>query len=220
MHSTTNLDAPATDIPANMRTATLKHYGGPDQIYLRELPVPTIDDDEILIHVKSAGLGTWDPMEREGTLQEMMGVPPHFPYVLGSDGAGTVAAVGKSVSRFKVNDVVYAVGFMNPKGGFYAEYTAVKADNASLIPAQLTMEQAGAMPIDAITALQGLDDTLQLKAGERVVIFGASGGIGHMAVQLAKRMVLASWQSLPAMTASPSPHNLVPMPSSMASMAT
>ncbi len=142
MHSTTNLDASATEVPANMRAAALKPYGGPDQIFLRYLPVPTIDDDEILIHVKSAGLGAWDPMEREGKLQEMMNVPPHFPYVLGSDGAGTIAAVGKNVSRFKVNDGVYAIGFMNPKGGFYAEYAAVKADNASLIPAQLTMEQA------------------------------------------------------------------------------
>ena len=113
---------------------------------------------------------------------------PSFPYVLGSDGAGTVAAVGKNVKRFKVNDAVYAFGFINPKGGFYAEYAAVKADNASPLPAKLTLQQAGAMPVDAMTALRGLDDTLKLKKGESVVIFGASGGIGHLAVQIAKRM--------------------------------
>ena len=77
---------------------------------------------------------------------------------------------------------------MNPKGGFYAEYAAVKAEEVSLIPGKLTTQQAGAMPVDAMTALRGLDDTLGLKPGESVMIFGASGGIGHLAVQLAKRM--------------------------------
>jgi NADPH:quinone reductase-like Zn-dependent oxidoreductase len=121
-------------------------------------------------------------------LKDMMPEEPHFPYVLGSDGAGTVAAVGAKVKQFKVGDSVYAFGFLNPKGGFYAEYTAIKADNASPIPSKLPMEQAGAMPFDAMTALRGLDDTLGLKKGESLLIFGASGGIGHMAVQLAKRM--------------------------------
>ena len=118
----------------------------------------------------------------------MMNVEPKFPYVLGSDGAGKVAAVGSEVKRFKEGDRVYALALMNPKGGFYAEYIAVKADNAAAIPGKLTTEQAGVMPVDAITALAGLDDTLQLKRGESVMIFGASGGIGHLAVQLAKRM--------------------------------
>lgn len=77
---------------------------------------------------------------------------------------------------------------MNPKGGFYAEYVAVNAKDASLIPGNFTTEQAGALPVDAMTALCGLDDTLNLKKGESVLIFGSSGGIGHLAVQLAKRM--------------------------------
>jgi NADPH:quinone reductase-like Zn-dependent oxidoreductase len=77
---------------------------------------------------------------------------------------------------------------MNSKGGFYAEYAAVNEDNASLVPDNLTTEQAGAMPVDAITALRGLYDTLDLKQDESLLIFGASGGIGHLAVQLARRM--------------------------------
>jgi NADPH:quinone reductase-like Zn-dependent oxidoreductase len=76
----------------------------------------------------------------------------------------------------------------NPKGGFYAEYVAVKAGLVSRVPGKLTVEQAGVMPVDAITALIGLDDTLGLKRGESVMVFGAGGGIGHLAVQLAKRM--------------------------------
>ena len=171
-----------------MRAAAIDRFGGPEVLAVKTLPIPEVGPDEILVRVESAGVGAWDPYEREGGFAAMLGIEPKFPYVLGSDGAGTVAAVGEEVSRFTEGDRVYAMTVGNPKGGFYAEYTAVKADDASLIPDNLTTEQAGAMPADAVTALQGLDDTLGLKPGESLMIFGASGGIGHMAVQLAKRM--------------------------------
>src|SRR5690606_34587583 len=124
----------------------------------------------------------------EGGFAQMAGTTPTFPYILGSDAAGTVVAVGRRVTRFKEGDRVYAFTLGNAKGGAYAEYTAVKEENVSHIPGGLTTEQAGAMPVDAMTALRGLDDTLKLQAGESVMIFGASGGIGHLAVQLVKRM--------------------------------
>jgi len=84
--------------------------------------------------------------------------------------------------------MVYAYGFMNPKGGFYAEYAAVTADNASHVPDNMTMEQAAGLPVDAITAFCGLESSLGVKSGETVLIYGASGGVGHFAVQLARRM--------------------------------
>jgi NADPH:quinone reductase-like Zn-dependent oxidoreductase len=171
-----------------MKAAALDRFGGLETIRLQTIAVPEVGPDEILIHTESAGVGVWDTFEREGGFAREFGVEPKFPYVLGSDGAGTVADVGAEVKHFKEGDRVYAVSVMNPKGGFYAEYTAVKADNASLIPEKLTTAEAGVMPVDAITALRGLDDTLRLKKGESVLIFGASGGIGHLAVQLAKRM--------------------------------
>ena len=87
-------------------------------------------------------MGVWDPMEREGGFAKMSGAEPNFPYVLGSDGAGTVVAVGSNVDRFAEGDRVYAVGLANPKGGFYAQYAAVKAEYASRIPEKLTVEQA------------------------------------------------------------------------------
>jgi NADPH:quinone reductase len=99
-----------------------------------------------------------------------------------------VAAVGERVDRFKKGDRVYAAGFLNPKGGFYAEYAAVDAGLVSRVPDRLTTEQAGVMSGVAVTALRGLDDVLALKQGESVAILGASGGVGHVAVQLAKRM--------------------------------
>ena len=175
-------------IPNRMRAAAIEHFGGAEEIHVRELPIPSVGSDEILIRVTSAGVGAWDPMEREGKLNELLGGTANFPYVLGSDGAGTVAAVGGRVDRFKPGDGVYAYGFMNPKGGFYAEYAAVKADNAAPLPSKVPIDRAGAMPVDAITALRGLDDTIGLERGESVLIFGASGGVGHLAVQLAKRL--------------------------------
>ena len=171
-----------------MQAAAIDRFGGIETISPRTLPVPEVGPDEVLIRVESAGVGIWDVFEREGGFAQMFGIEPKFPYVLGSDGAGTVAAVGEQVSRFKEGDRVYAAALMNPKGGFYAEFTTVKADNVSHVPDKLTTEQAGAMPSDAMTALRGLDDMLDLKQGEALMIFGASGGIGHLAVQLAKRM--------------------------------
>jgi len=174
--------------PKTMRAAAIDRFGGPDEITLHTLPVPEIGPDEVLIRVELAGVGVWDPFEREGGFAQMSGTEPQFPYVLGSDSAGTVVAVGERVRRFREGDRAYAFTLGNPKGGSYAEYIAVKTDDASLIPGNVPTEQAGAMPVDAMTALRGLDDTLHLHEGESLLIFGASGGIGHLAVQLAKRM--------------------------------
>ena len=171
-----------------MKSVAIDRWGGIDVLRPQTLPVPELGPDEVLIRVEAAGVGVWDPFEREGGFAKYYSFEPRFPYVLGSDGAGTVAAVGDRVQRFRPGDRVYAFTIMNPKGGSYAEYAAVKSDLVSRIPGNLKMEQAGAMPIDAITALRGLDDALGLKRGESILIFGASGGVGHLAVQLAKRM--------------------------------
>jgi NADPH:quinone reductase-like Zn-dependent oxidoreductase len=171
-----------------MRAAALDRFGGVENIHVKQLPVPQPGPDEVLLRIESAGVGVWDPFEREGEFARMFGTKASFPYVLGSDGAGTVAAVGGQVHRFKEGDHAYALALTNPKGGFYAEYAVVKADNVSPIPKKLSVEQAGVMPSDALTALRGLDEILKLKQGESLMVFGAGGGIGHLAVQLAKRM--------------------------------
>lgn len=171
-----------------MRAVALDRFGGPETLQVQTLPTPEPGPDEILIHVEAAGVGAWDPFEREGGFAEMLGRAPKFPYVLGTDGAGTVVAVGENVNEFKEGDRVYAAELGNPKGGFYAEYAVVKADNAATIPGALTMEQAAVLASDGLTALVGLDEVLDLQPDESVMIFGASGGIGHLAVQLAKRM--------------------------------
>ena len=162
----------------SMQAVVIDRFGGPETIRFDSVPVPKVGPDEVLIHIESAGVGVWDPFEREGGFARMFGREPEFPYVLGTEGAGTVAAVGRRVRRFKPGDRVYAAFLSNPKGGFYAEYTAMPADNVSPIPQKLTTEQAGVMLVDAITALRGLDDAINLKPGESVMIFGIAAGSG------------------------------------------
>ncbi len=171
-----------------MKAIAIDRFGGIETLSPSTLPVPEVGPDELLIHVESAGVGVWDPFEREGGFAGMLGTEPKFPYVLGTDGAGTVAAVGREVTMFKEGDRVYACSLAGPKGGFYAEFTVVKAVNAAIIPDNLSTQEAGALMMDGITALRGLDDTLGLKERESLLILGAGGGIGHLAVQLAKRM--------------------------------
>ncbi len=175
-------------MPTTMRAAVIDQFGPVENIRMQEISVPEVGPDEILIHVESAGVGVWDPYEREGGFAELFGTTATFPYVMGSDGAGSVVAVGDRVDNFQPGDRVYAMSLASPRGGFYAEYIVAKADYASRVPDNVSTEEAGAMAVDAITALRGLDDTLHLKPGETIMIFGAGGGIGHLAVQLAKRM--------------------------------
>src|SRR6516165_7461798 len=171
-----------------MRAVAIDEFGGIDKMKPRELPVPEVATGEILIRVDTAGVGVWDPFEREGGFAKEFGMQPHFPHVLGWDGAGTVEEVGDDVHNLKRGDRVYGINIMNPKGGFYAEYTVIKANNAAMIPSALSTRDAGVLAIDGVTALDGLDKALRLKAGESILILGASGGVGHLAVQLAKRM--------------------------------
>ncbi|MET1033209.1 MAG: NADP-dependent oxidoreductase [Candidatus Saccharimonadales bacterium] len=176
-----------TQIPQTMRAAVIDKFGSADVITMQDIIVPAIADDEVLIKVLAAGVGSWDATEREGKYDGLFGMPSTFPYALGWDGAGVIAAVGADVHDLKEGDKVYAASMPLPRGGFYAEYKAVAAENVAPIPQKMTIEQAAAMPWCALTALSGLD-RLDLKPSETVMIFGASGGIGHLAVQLAKRM--------------------------------
>jgi NADPH:quinone reductase-like Zn-dependent oxidoreductase len=169
-------------IPEKMKAAVIDRHGGPEVLEQKELPVPKPRAGQVLIRVEAAGVGVWDADIRAGDFE--MG-KSGFPKVLGNDGAGTVVAVGKGVDRAQVGDRVYAYG---TKGGFYAEYAVAKQGEVAPIPASLPTEEAGALGADGVTALIGLEDKLKLGPGEDLLIFGASGGIGHLAVQLAKRM--------------------------------
>jgi NADPH:quinone reductase len=170
-------------IPATMRAAAIDRFGGPDVLSIHTLPVPEPNAQEVLIALDAAGVGTWDASLRDGGWAEG---EEHFPLVMGTDGAGTVVSVGARVERLAVGDYVYAYSYGNPKGGCYAEYVAVSAGKVAPVPDALDEIHAGAIPAIGLTALQGVDDALELTAGESVVVHGASGNVGMLAVQFAK----------------------------------
>jgi NADPH:quinone reductase-like Zn-dependent oxidoreductase len=169
-------------LPKNMKAEVIDRFGPSDTMHPAVIPVPTVDDNEVLIRVATAGVGAWDPYLCTGEFD----IGGSFPRVLGSDGAGTVVATGSRVRRLRPGDNVYAWAFLNPKGGFYAEYAALPADEVSRVPGGLSPEEAGTLAVDGLTALAGLD-LLAVGPGRTVAISGASGGVGHLALQLAKR---------------------------------
>jgi NADPH:quinone reductase-like Zn-dependent oxidoreductase len=171
------------NLPDTMRAAALDRFGGPKVLILHRLPVPKVGAGEVLIRVDTAGVGPWDADMRGGWWDSRR---PTFPYVLGTDGSGVVAAVGARVRRLKPGDRVYAYNFDNSKSGFYAEYVALPAGHAGRSPRRMSLEEAGAIAATGLTALQGIDDALELRRGERIVVFGATGGVGSLAVQFAK----------------------------------
>jgi NADPH:quinone reductase len=171
-----------------MRAVVIDSFGGPEQLHESRIPVPSPDSRQVLIGLETAGVGSWDPFEREGGYAEMLGMSPPFPYVLGSEGAGTIAAIGDGVTNREVGERVFAASFLNPAGGFYAEYVCVDAGLAAPIPDGLSAAQAGAMGGVGMTALRGLQDTLDVRSGETLLVHGASGAMGHLAVQLGKRI--------------------------------
>src|SRR5579883_3507646 len=139
------------------KAIAIEQFGGIEKMKLQSVSIPDVLPDEILVRVESAGVGVWDPLEREGFFAEITKQTPSFPYILGSDGAGIVVAVGKEVSKFKEGDRIYGFSSFDGRTGFYSEYAIVKAESASLLPPGLSLETAGAMPVDAMTALRGLD---------------------------------------------------------------
>ena len=167
-----------------MRAVAIDHYGGPEVLTVHELPVPELAPNEVLIAVHTAGVGGWDADIRDGWNP---GGRIQFPLVLGTDGSGTIAQLGSRVRRFKAGDRVYSYTWNSPKGGFYAEYVAVHMDNTARFPdPPLDLKHAGAVPVTGLTALQGIGDHLDVDTGENVMIHGASGAVGTLAIQFAK----------------------------------
>ena len=171
-------------IPQRMMVAAIDRFGPPSAIKLHEREVPAPAPNEVLVRVHVAGVGSWDAAIREGSWRPAG--RSRFPLVPGTDGAGIVVAKGARVRRLRVGERVYAYEFGNRKGGFYAEYVAVEAKHAARIPRRLDWLQAGAAAPTALTALQGVAGMLRVHRGQTVLIFGASGAVGTLAVQFAK----------------------------------
>jgi NADPH:quinone reductase-like Zn-dependent oxidoreductase len=174
-----------TPTDTSMRAIVQDRYGSADVLRLARFPRPHIGENEILIQVRAAGLdrGTWHMMTGRPYLMRVLGFGFHAPKhtVPGLDVAGTVAAIGPAVTRFSIGDDVFGIS-----RGSFAEYAAVREDKLAPKPANLTFDQAAIVPISGGTALQALTGAGKVRAGQRVLITGASGGVGSYAVQLAK----------------------------------
>lgn len=171
-------------IPDTMKAAAVDRFGPPSALTLHDVPVPRPGPLEVLIAVETAGIGGWDASIRDGSWRTPGRA--RFPLVPGLDGAGIVVATGARVRRIKVGDRVYAYEFGNRQGGFYAEFAAAKAEHVSRVPKGLDLREAGAVAATGLTALQGID-ALGLRPRHTVLIFGASGAVGTMAVQFARQ---------------------------------
>jgi NADPH:quinone reductase-like Zn-dependent oxidoreductase len=171
--------------PSRMRAVLQSGYGSYDVLSVGERERPSPAEGEVLVKVHAAGVdrGTWHLMTGRPYLMRLMGFGfsrPKNP-VPGLDVSGTVVALGAHVTRFEVGDAVFGIA-----QGSFAEYACARADKLANKPSNLTFEQAAVAGVSAITALQGVLDVGRLEAGERVLIIGASGGVGSYAVQAAK----------------------------------
>jgi NADPH:quinone reductase-like Zn-dependent oxidoreductase len=165
----------------------------------------------VLIAIDTAGVGSWDADMRAGWSPSGR---TRFPLILGTDGAGRIAALGSRIRRFEVDDIVYFYSFDSPKGGLYSEYAAVAAEKVAHIPKGLDLEHAGVIPTTGLTALQGIDDALHVKNGEAMIIHGAAGGVGTLAVQFAKlrgARVLAVTAPVDSFIGAPAPDRPLPL---------
>ncbi|HYJ06912.1 MAG TPA: NAD(P)-dependent alcohol dehydrogenase [Chthoniobacterales bacterium] len=184
---TTLAQTPSPTVAARMKAYIYRDFGSPDVLRLEEVDRPVPNDNQLLIRVRGVSVNPLDWHYMEGT--PYLGRLVEFGFLkpkntrLGVDYAGTVEAVGKDVTQFKPGDEVYGNRF-----GAFAEYICATDKALALKPANLTFEQAASIPVAAVTALQGLRDKGKLQSGQKVLVNGASGGVGTFAVQLAKTM--------------------------------
>lgn len=166
-----------------MKAFTIKKYGKKEGIQPAEIPVPKVGDEEVLIEVYASGLNLLDAKIKSGEFKLLL--PYKLPLILGHDVAGIITQAGKNVKRFKVGDEVYS----RPSDyhiGTFAEYIAIPEKDVALKPKNLTMEEAASIPLVALTAWQALVEIANLKKGQKVFIQAGSGGVGTIAIQLAK----------------------------------
>jgi alcohol dehydrogenase len=167
-----------------MKAAFIRRYGGNDVVELGELPEPQAGPGELLVEVHAASVNPVDFKIRDGMLK--MIIPFGFPLILGNDLSGTVKAVGAGVTRFRPGDAVYA-RMDKRRIGAFAEFAVVAEADAAAKPTNLTHVEAAAVPLAALTAWQALFEIGGLKAGQKALIHGGSGGVGTFAIQFARQ---------------------------------
>ncbi|WP_421574787.1 NADP-dependent oxidoreductase [Stenotrophomonas maltophilia] len=168
-----------------MKAFLIDRYGKNETGRIDDVPTPSLRDDDVLIRVHAASVNALDTKIRRGEFKVIL--PYGLPLILGNDLAGTVERVGASVRQFKPGDEVYARPD-DDRIGTFAEFIAVKSTSVALKPNNVTMVEAASLPLVALTAWQALVETAQLKPGQKVFIQAGSGGVGTVAIQLAKHL--------------------------------
>jgi NADPH:quinone reductase-like Zn-dependent oxidoreductase len=168
-----------------MKAFIIDRYGKAEVVRAGEMPEPELRADDVLVQIHAASVNPLDVKIRDGEFKLLL--PYRLPLILGNDMAGVVVRVGAGVRRFNVGDEVYARPD-DDRIGTFAEFIAVKEESLALKPKTLTMEQAAAMPLVALTAWQALVEKGRLKKGQKVLIHAGSGGVGTVAIQLAKHL--------------------------------
>src|SRR5450432_296186 len=185
--STVTIDQKRMDI--QMKAVVYTKYGPPDVLHLEEIEKPTPNDDEVLVKIQAASVNAadWHLLTADIFLVRPMtgGLFKPKKSILGADMAGRVEAVGRNIKRFKPGDEVFGDIFGSSQGSF-AEYACTRDDTLVFKPAKVSFEEAATVPLAGVTALQGLRDKGHIQAGQKVLINGASGGVGTFAVQIAK----------------------------------
>ncbi|WP_428937855.1 NADP-dependent oxidoreductase [Fontivita pretiosa] len=176
------LTTPPTTLPASMQAICIRQPGGPEVLRLEQLPLPVPGPGQMLVRVHAAAVNPIDWRIRSSG-RRLSG--DAGPYVPGFDLSGVVVSIGPQVSRFKPGDEIFAMLDLR-RGGAYAEYAVVSESEAAGKPASASFLQAAAVPLVALTAWQALFDTAALQPGQTILIHGGAGGVGSMAVQLAK----------------------------------
>jgi NADPH:quinone reductase-like Zn-dependent oxidoreductase len=168
-----------------MKAFIVKRYGKKEKLHLAEVAEPTVNDNDVLVQIHSAGVNLLDSLIRDGEFKLFLPYKP--PFVNGHDMAGVVMKVGSKVSKFKVGDAVYSRP-SDYRVGTFAEYISVDEKDLALKPKNLTMEEAASIPLVGLTAWQALVEIGNVKKGQKVFIQAGSGGVGTFAIQLAKHL--------------------------------
>jgi NADPH:quinone reductase-like Zn-dependent oxidoreductase len=167
-----------------MRAIVQRQLGGPEVLRVEQVEVPEPIPTEVQVRVRAAGVNPVDVKTREG--RGMAGVLGAPPFTIGWDVCGVVSAVGAGVTRFQVGEEVFGMPWFPRQGGAYAEYVTAPSRHFAAKPHALSHLEAGALPLAGLTAWQIVVDTIQLRAGDDILVHGAAGGVGHLAVQIAK----------------------------------
>ena len=169
-----------------MKAARIHEYGSRDKIVIEEIDKPQILPSQALVEVHAASINPFDTTVREGLVKELV---PGLPATLGGDLAGVVSVVGSEVKNFSVGDKVYGqASIVAGNSGAFAEFAATSADQLGKIPPSLDFYQAAGLPLVGSAAIQGIKEHMQLRPGQKILIHGGAGGIGTVAIQIAKNI--------------------------------